>query len=155
MPCLYWQKDGDCFKPINTPQLPVHCFERRFVWLTFLAHAFNAWRASIHKVRAILEKCHNRELAFWDLLQLKMAIKEILLIALTLCLVVQWTRAAPSYTREIEDFESTASFDLAKRLLGEERALRSRLKDIESIKRKLKVCGSNEKICGLTCCPKK
>ena len=149
-------KKGRCFKPINTLQLHVHSSQRRSVCLTLLAHAPNAWWASIHKVRANLERCHNRELVFEDLLQLKMAIKEVLLIALTLCQVIQWTEAAPSYKREIEDFDNTATFDLAKRLLGEERALRSRLRKIEGIKREMgNPCNAQtETFCGLTCIPR-
>ena len=80
-----------------------------------------------------------------------MAIKAGFVIALALCLVVQCTQAAPSYTRDVEDVESTITFDLAKRLLGEERALRSRLREIENIERRVPVCSSNETQVGMRC----
>ena len=66
-----------------------------------------------------------------------MAIKAVFVIALGLWLVVQCTQAAPSYTRNVEDVESTITFDLAKRLLGEERALRSR---------RVPFCSSDERL---------
>ena len=80
-----------------------------------------------------------------------MAIKAVFVIALGLWLVVQCTQAAPSYTRDVEDVESTITFDLAKRLLGEERALRSRLREIENIERRAPVCRSDETQVGITC----
>ena len=83
-----------------------------------------------------------------------MAIKAVFMITLGLWLVVQWTQAAPSYAKDVEDFEGTATFDLAKRLLDEESALRSRLRKIENIKRvmlKVDACGSGKKLKGATC----
>ena len=84
---------------------------------------------------------------------MKMVIKEVFVIAFTFFLVVQWTEAAPSYTREFEDLESTATIDLTKRFLGEERVLQSRLRDIERIRR-VKSCGPGEVLKGLKCVKK-
>ena len=86
-----------------------------------------------------------------------MAMKTVFVIALGLCLVVQCTQAAPSYTRDVEDVESTISFDLAKRLLGEERALRSRLREIENIQREMLVrsCPPGTTLKGIDCVSKK
>ena len=80
-----------------------------------------------------------------------MAIKAVFVIALGLWLVVQCTQAAPSYTRDVKGVESTITFDLAKRLLGEERALRSRLREIENIERRAPACSSDETLVGMTC----
>ena len=85
---------------------------------------------------------------------MKMVIKKVFVIAFTFFLVVQWTEAAPSYTRDVEDFENTATFDLAKRLLGEERVLQIRLRDMERIRR-VKVCGPGEGLKGLKCVKKR
>ena len=83
-----------------------------------------------------------------------MAIKAVFMVTLGLWLVVQWTQAAPSYAKDVEDFEGTATFDLAKRLLDEESALRSRLRKIENIKRvMLRGCGYGEKLKGMNCVP--
>lgn len=79
-----------------------------------------------------------------------MAIKAVFVIALGLWLVVQWSQAAPRYT---DDVEGTATFDLAKRLLDEESALRSRLREIENIKRVMRVCGPGEVLKGMMCVP--
>ena len=100
----------------------------------------------------MLENSHTKSLSSaTPLIQFKMAIKAVFVIALGLWLVVQCTQAAPSYTRDVEDVESTITFDLAKRLLGEERALRSRLREIENIAWRVPVCRSDETQVGMTC----
>ncbi|CAB3982520.1 Hypothetical predicted protein [Paramuricea clavata] len=79
-----------------------------------------------------------------------MAMKEIFAIVLGLWLVFRCAQAAPSYTRDVEDFESTMTFDLAKRVLHGERALRNLLKEIEDVKR-ASPCKANEYYDGMTC----
>jgi ribosomal protein S21 len=79
-----------------------------------------------------------------------MAMKEIFAIVFGLWLVFRCAQAAPSYTRDVEDFENTMTVDLAKRVLHGERALRNLLKEIEDVKR-ASPCNANEYYDGMTC----
>ena len=83
-----------------------------------------------------------------------MAMKEIFAIVLGLWLVFRCAQAAPSYTRDVEDFENTMTVDLAKRVLHGERALRNLLKEIEDVKRS-STCGQGEVMKGMTCVKQK